>query len=87
MVRHSGAKEAAVRLHGAGDHLKLLIIDSGKGFDLEVARRTGGLGLISMQERARLVHGSIAIRSRPGHGTKVEISVPLPKDERSPGMS
>jgi len=78
MVRHSGAREAAVQLHGAGDHLKLLITDSGKGFDLEVARRAGGLGLISMEERVRLVHGSIAIRSRPGDGTRVDISVPLP---------
>ena len=77
VVRHGGASAAEVRLHCEGGHLKLLIADTGNGFDLEAARRRGGLGLISMEERARLVHGTFLIYSHPGEGTHIKLSIPL----------
>lgn len=73
------AKDASVNLtlttHDGT--LQLKIRDSGPGFNLASARHKGGLGLLSMQERARLVNGTLAIHSDPGQGTVVSVSVAI----------
>jgi signal transduction histidine kinase len=56
-----------------------MITDNGVGFDPQAARSCGGLGLLSMEERIRLVGGTLAISSSPGQGTRVEARVPWPK--------
>jgi signal transduction histidine kinase len=78
VIKHSGAKRATVALTASDGALRLSISDDGKGFDLEAARAAPGLGLVSMQERVRLVHGQIQWRSQPGAGTRVDVRVPLP---------
>jgi PAS domain S-box-containing protein len=77
--KHAGAKEVRVRLARVGTDLHLSVDDVGNGFDLEEVRGKGGLGLISMEERVRLVHGDFKIHSQPGEGTRVEARVPLEK--------
>ncbi len=79
IVRHSGALSAQVDLFLECGNLKLIVTDSGTGFDLNAAQHKGGLGLISMEERVRLVHGTLNIRSRPGSGTMVAATVPIMK--------
>jgi signal transduction histidine kinase len=76
-VKHSGAKRARVELIGIPQAIHLLISDTGAGFDVEAARRKGGLGLVSMEERLRLVGGEISIHSQPLHGARIEVEVPL----------
>jgi signal transduction histidine kinase len=76
-VKHSGASRYVVSLRGTDDQLRLEVIDDGRGFDPEVAMATSGLGLVSMQERIRLVNGDVTIESRPGAGTRIRASVPL----------
>jgi two-component system CheB/CheR fusion protein len=73
------AREAAVRVLFAanGDAFHLTIEDSGPGFDLETVRKHGGLGLVSMQERARLVGGTLRIRTGMGEGTLILVRVPM----------
>jgi signal transduction histidine kinase/ligand-binding sensor domain-containing protein len=78
-VRHSGAAEARVELRVNSGRLVLIVTDSGRGFEVEQARREGGLGLSSMQERIRLVHGTLSVGSEPGRGARIEASVPLPR--------
>jgi signal transduction histidine kinase len=78
IVRHSGARAARVELRVEGSQLLLVVSDSGKGFDVEAAREASGLGLISMNERVRLMNGKFEIRSAPGKGTRVELRLPLP---------
>jgi signal transduction histidine kinase len=56
----------------------LEVVDDGAGFEAAAARGHGGLGLIGMEERARLVQGKLSIESQPGHGTRIELQVPLP---------
>ena len=68
VVRHSHATAARVELTGETDGLRLTITDEGQGFDVNEATHTGGLGLVSMQERMRLLHGTIAVSSKPGSG-------------------
>src|SRR5262249_45527347 len=67
-LKHSGVKRAEVQLSEHSSDIDLTISDSGKGFDIEAAREGSGLGLISMQERIRLVNGTIAIESKPMAG-------------------
>jgi PAS domain S-box-containing protein len=76
VLTHSHAAHARVELSSAGDEIRLRITDDGMGFDREAARRTGGLGLASMEERLRLAGGKFAIASAPGNGTRVEATVP-----------
>ena len=61
--------------------LALFIRDNGDGFDVEDVRSKGGLGLISMQERVRLLGGSFAIETRPGKGVLISIQCPLSQEE------
>lgn len=77
VARHSGAEAAAVSLKRESYCLELRVSDSGKGFDVETFRHAGGLGLISVEERLRLLEGSCEIRSAPKHGTTLVARVPL----------
>jgi len=75
--RYSGTGELSVALAGKTNEIRLTVRDRGTGFDLEQVRRTGGLGLVSMEERAHLVGGELSIHSRPGAGTTIQATVPL----------
>jgi PAS domain S-box-containing protein len=76
VVKHSGAAEAEVELLGHGDRIELSITDCGVGFSPESAQRTPGLGLITMQERLRLVGGQLSVESEPSHGTRIRVRIP-----------
>ena len=76
VIKHSGASEARVELNGRADEISLRIVDSGTGFDPRLEGH-GGLGLVSMRERLRLVGGELAIVSEPSRGTQVNVRVPL----------
>jgi PAS domain S-box-containing protein len=76
-VKHSGGSRCDVSLRGTNDQLELAVRDEGRGFDTDAALATPGLGLVSMQERLKLVNGCVAIESRPGAGTTVRATVSL----------
>ena len=76
-AKHSGVKQIEVQIHEESGEINLVIRDLGKGFDIEAARRGRGLGLTSMQERVRLVNGTISIESKPMGGTTIRVRVPL----------
>jgi PAS domain S-box-containing protein len=77
IAKHSGAKIAKVSLAGVGHGLELSIADHGTGFDPEKEKGRLGLGLISIEERVKLMHGSFQVDSTPGAGTTLRVSVPL----------
>lgn len=77
IIRHSHADHAVVELQGTEKEIQLRVSDSGSGFDVESARSQGGLGLISMKERLRLVGGELSIHSQLSRGTQINVSVPL----------
>jgi signal transduction histidine kinase len=76
---HSGAANAHVVLTYCPEALVVQITDDGSGFDLRQVLGEHGkgvpLGLIGMQERAKLVGGTLEIETRPSHGTKVTAEV------------
>lgn len=77
IVKHSRAAAASITLQGLSDGIRLLIQDKGIGFDSKVAKQKVGIGLSSMRERVRHVNGTIAIESKPGKGTEIQIFIPL----------
>jgi PAS domain S-box-containing protein len=81
VARHAQAKHASVSLTGLANGVKLLVEDDGVGFDPEVVRSHPGLGLVSMQERARIVRGELSIESQPGRGARIALHVPLPESQ------
>jgi PAS domain S-box-containing protein len=78
MVRHAGARSGHVTLAVDGGAVHLAIADDGTGFVPHEVRRTGGLGLAGIEERARMLGGQCRIESSPGTGTEIDVIVPLP---------
>ena len=76
-ARHARAPHATVSLSRDPLGLTLSITDDGEGFDVDGVRQNGGLGLVSIEERARLVRGSATVHSHPGVGTIVVVRVPM----------
>jgi PAS domain S-box-containing protein len=77
VIKHSGAGRAGVELAWSAGAICLQVFDDGVGFDPRSARGEGGLGLVSMRERLRLVNGTITIDSEPSGGTRITARVPL----------
>jgi len=83
IVKHAHASVARLRFAiDAGAIARLEILDNGIGFDTFErplgSDEMGGYGVLSMAERAELVGGRLNIRSRPGSGTAVTATIPLP---------
>ncbi|MBS1692440.1 MAG: GAF domain-containing sensor histidine kinase [Actinobacteria bacterium] len=82
VVKHAGATTARLTFAADAETARLDIVDDGVGFDtLEHplgSDEMGGYGLLSMAERAEIVGGRLNIRSRPGAGTAVTATIPLP---------
>jgi two-component system sensor histidine kinase UhpB len=76
VVNHAGVNEASVSIRRSRDGLEVAIADAGRGFEPAAVRE--GLGLMSIEERARLFGGTMTITSAPGRGTRLDVHVPLP---------
>ncbi|WP_123043601.1 PAS domain-containing sensor histidine kinase [Cohnella candidum] len=72
--KYAGVSEAWVTIRDLGDKVETVIEDRGAGFDPKESRK--GVGLFSMEERARAVSGELQIRSEPDRGTVVRLTVP-----------
>ncbi|MBR9980046.1 MAG: PAS domain S-box protein [Desulfatitalea sp.] len=84
--KHAAAKGVTIRLVASSPHLILRIIDDGKGFDVDHWRANSlqekRMGLQSMVERVGLLDGTIDIRSRPGKGAGIFITIPIKEQFR-----
>jgi len=81
--KHSGARRVRVQLDETPGEIHMIVIDTGTGFNVEVASQGSGLGLTSMRERVRLVNGTITIDSGPQLGTNIHVRVPIPPEQDS----
>jgi signal transduction histidine kinase len=72
--KHSGARQAQIRLSYAPASVRLEICDDGMGFDPEATN--GGYGLRGMRARVGEAGGQLTVRSGPGKGTSVSVEVP-----------
>jgi two-component system sensor histidine kinase DegS len=80
-IKHGAPKNVRVNLTFSSDVLQLSVADDGCGFDAERANGSpaGHFGLLGMQERAEKIGGVLKIRSVPGTGTNVQLSLPIRK--------
>lgn len=77
VAKHAGKTHVKVSLQLVNGSLELTIKDFGLGMDLESPETTRGLGLISMQERARMAGGTFMLESSLGDGTTITVRIPL----------
>ncbi|MEA2685058.1 MAG: two-component system, NarL family, sensor histidine kinase NreB [Actinomycetota bacterium] len=80
VMRHASATTVTISLQHSGERLTVVVEDDGAGF--EPSRRTltagSGMGLLCMEERARLLDGFVELDSAPGRGAAVRLSLPVP---------
>jgi signal transduction histidine kinase len=74
---HAAARTVSVALNASTDAIELIISDDGRGFRLDDARTGGGLGLLSLDERVRLLGGALEVDTAHQRGTKLRAHVPL----------
>jgi signal transduction histidine kinase len=76
-AKHSGVRYFQVELWGTPGEIHLTVSDSGAGFDIDAAKASRGLGLISMEERLKLLNGTLSIESPLHLGTTIHARVPI----------
>jgi signal transduction histidine kinase len=76
VASHAGVREASVAVTQSPDGVALTIVDSGRGFEQDGAASRRGLGLLSIEERVRLIDGTFNVTSTPGRGTAIYVHVP-----------
>jgi PAS domain S-box-containing protein len=77
-LKHAAPTVVRVTIRAVDSHVSLEIQDNGRGFDPQSAGREGGMGLVSIRERAEKLGGSLAVISRPGEGTTVRVELEVP---------
>jgi signal transduction histidine kinase len=76
IIRHSDARKVGILLSYEQDQLCLSVDDNGKGFDQSIVRNHQSSGIINMTKRAKLIGAAFNIRSSPGAGTTLRLTVP-----------
>jgi signal transduction histidine kinase len=76
-AKHSGVQYFEVELWETSDEIHLAVSDSGVGFDPDAVKAGKGLGLISMEERLKLLNGTLSIESQLQRGTTIHAHVPF----------
>lgn len=77
--RHSGARQIEAEVSYGHSELRVRIRDDGRGIDVDVVReggREGHWGLLGMRERAKKIHATLTVWSRPGAGTEIDVHLP-----------
>lgn len=77
IARYANCKSIKVDLFEKSDHVHLSIRDDGDGFDQQLIEYKKTLGILGMKERTYMMGGQFHLRSAPGKGTSIEITVPL----------
>ncbi|MBS2963690.1 hypothetical protein KGA66_11565 [Actinocrinis puniceicyclus] len=76
-LRHAHPSTLVINVDITPQELRAFVEDDGDGFDVHNQARGDGLGIRSMRERARLLGGTLHLRSRVGQGTHVDLAIPL----------
>jgi len=79
VARHSRATRVDVQLAASDERIELEVTDNGVGIPEGELRGRKSLGLLGMQERALLFGGEVVVSGVPGQGTRVAVSIPIPK--------
>ena len=83
--RHGGGRNQRVAVAGSAGEVSVEVADDGPGFDPTALKADGHFGLDWMRERVELLGGSFEVRSAPGRGAVVRVSLPLTRLEYNDG--
>jgi signal transduction histidine kinase len=75
--RHAAAHNVDVTVEVDGAKVRVAVEDDGRGFDVSAAEKRGTLGLLGIRERVIMLGGDLKIRSSPGEGTQVSVTIPI----------
>jgi PAS domain S-box-containing protein len=75
IVKYAAASEIEITLTQQGGAVQLRIADNGKGFNIKTAKK--GIGLSNMQKRAESFSGKFYLKSSPGKGCEIMVTIPL----------
>ncbi len=77
-MKHSGAQLVKIELRFRPENVVLLIVDNGKGFDLEACAgpKDGHFGLLGIRERSERLGGQVLITSSSRKGTSIRVEIP-----------
>ncbi|MFQ8776379.1 MAG: sensor histidine kinase [Roseburia sp.] len=86
-IKHAEASNLQVCMKYLNNKLRLVIVDDGKGFDVNTIRSVSrddntGFGLSMMKERVYLLSGKLDIQSSPGNGCTICATIPILKEEK-----
>ena len=82
VVRHADAKQVKMKIAKGYPNIIMIIEDDGKGFSTAAdGSRAKGLGIVGMRERVEGLGGRFRVRSKPGDGTRIRVTIPLEVDE------
>lgn len=90
VLKHAGATRVDIRVRRLPGRVLAEVSDNGRGFDPEAVKakamsRSGGFGLVGMEERVSLAGGTLLVLSRPGGGSTVRVEVPLQQEVTTVG--
>lgn len=76
-VKHGQPLVISVGLNYKPGRLEVLIEDNGRGFDTEQLSKAGGVGMINIEERTKLLNGTIEVMSELNKGTLLKLDIPV----------
>lgn len=86
VVKHSNARRVSIVVRRDNGQAVVIVEDDGRGFDVEEVRskhpEARGFGLFNMDERVRLIGGSLDVKSKEGEGTRILLRIPLDRKEK-----
>lgn len=77
MLKYSDAEAAKLKIKKKKDSIEVAIIDFGKGFDIDEIQDEMGLGMQTIKERVKMIHGKVSILSQKAKGTEITVSIPI----------
>lgn len=84
VIKHARAGHVDLELHWSDDQLSIELADDGIGFDPATEPRNGHYGLMLMRETVEALGGELRIDSSPGAGARLQIDIPLHRDDADP---
>ena len=81
IARHSGATQASIRLSVAGNQVRLLVEDNGRGIPEKGFPNSPSLGMVGMRARARQIDGEIQVENRSEGGLRIALSAPFKRPQ------
>ena len=79
IAKHAGASQVEISIGEINGEVRLSIADNGLGFSVTDPRKSDSFGLMGVRERVYMLNGSVDIDSAPGHGTVINVRIPIPQ--------